>query len=934
MSRSANVTLSNAGVLSLTGGGGISVDAGTGAITLGSSATSAGTAGAIVARDASGGFTAGTITAALNGNAATATSATSFTGILTGDVTGTQAATTIAATTVTGKVLTGFASASGSVAASDTLLSAISKLDGNVALKAPLASPTFTSSVTLPTGSATAAPLLLQTGPQLTTPALGAVEFDGTNVFVTNNSANPTRKTVAFTDSTIAAAQISDGTLTSAKLASNLTLGGTTSGTFSGNLTGNVTGNVSGSAASFTGSLSGDVTGTQAATVVSTVGGITSTSLAAGATLANAATHANTASTLVRRDASGNFTAGTITAALNGNASTATSAPSFTGMLTGDVTGTQGATVISTVSGISAANIAAGATLANNSTAANTASTLVARDASGNFSAGIITGTLNGNAATATTAGSSTSFTGSLMGDVTGTQSATVVSSLGGLTAANIASGATLSNNATSANTASTLVRRDASGNFAAGTIMGSLAGNAATATNFTGMLAGDVTGTQGATVVSTVGTSSAANVHAAELAANAATSANTPGTIMKRDANGDITAGTITASTFMGKGALPWVVVSGTSQQAEPNTGYVAANAAEVTITLPTSPAIGDIVRVSGVGAGGWKISQNAGQQIDSSIVSPVGTSWAPRDEARSWSCVASSSDGLKLLAGVIYGKLYVSIDGGLTWTARESDRYWSGVTMSADGGVMAAAAKDGQIYISNNQGVTWIARDSVRAWKCIASTTNGTILYAAADGAALYRSINSGVSWTLIRVGNSNLNANHIACSSNGQIIMMVGTPDATWSSDGGATFFAPSGASASSRMAMTPSGKAYVSGGTATYSVNGGSFYKIADFNVGDLACSSDGTKLLGGTHYSYDSGKTWVRHTCPASRPAVSADFRKLVMVENGHPIQTSSVETTLGTGGFIRGSTSTAVELQHIGNGRFLPLSSTGTIYSN
>ena len=44
----------------------------------------------------------------------------------------------------------------------------------------------------------------------------------------------------------------------------------------------------------------------------------------------NAATASNTASTLVKRDASGNFTAGTITAALTGNASTATQADSAT----------------------------------------------------------------------------------------------------------------------------------------------------------------------------------------------------------------------------------------------------------------------------------------------------------------------------------------------------------------------------------------------------------------------------------------------------------------------------------------------------------------------------------------------------------------------------------------------------------------------------
>ena len=59
--------------------------------TVTSNATSANTASAIVARDASGNFSAGTITAALNGNASTATSATSAT-----------TASNVAATTATG----------------------------------------------------------------------------------------------------------------------------------------------------------------------------------------------------------------------------------------------------------------------------------------------------------------------------------------------------------------------------------------------------------------------------------------------------------------------------------------------------------------------------------------------------------------------------------------------------------------------------------------------------------------------------------------------------------------------------------------------------------------------------------------------------------------------------------------------------------------
>lgn len=113
---------------------------------------------------------------------------------------------------------------------------------------------------------------------------------------------------------------------------------------------------------------------------------------AAAATSINdvqAATDANTASTLVKRDASGNFAAGTITASLTGNASG--SAASFTGSLVGDVTGTQGATVVATVGGKTAADVAQSVTDTVAATSVNTASTIVKRDASGNFAAGTIT---------------------------------------------------------------------------------------------------------------------------------------------------------------------------------------------------------------------------------------------------------------------------------------------------------------------------------------------------------------------------------------------------------------------------------------------------------------------------------------------------------------------------------------------------------------
>src|SRR6202000_2025104 len=59
--------------------------------------------------------------------------------------------------------------------------------------------------------------------------------------------------------------------------------------------------------------LAGDVSGTQGSTVVARVGGQLTTNVVQGVLAANGATNLNVASTIVRRDASGNFSAGTIT---------------------------------------------------------------------------------------------------------------------------------------------------------------------------------------------------------------------------------------------------------------------------------------------------------------------------------------------------------------------------------------------------------------------------------------------------------------------------------------------------------------------------------------------------------------------------------------------------------------------------------------------
>ena len=95
------------------------------------------------------------------------------------------------------------------------------------------------------------------------------------------------------------------------------------------------------------------------------------------------------------------------------------------------------------------------------------------------------------------------------------------------------------------------------SGTFT-GNVIGSAtsATTATTANNFSGSLAGDVTGPQSVTVVSSVGGQNAATIVSGVSAANAATSANTANTIVKRDSSGNFTAGVISANSFTGNGA------------------------------------------------------------------------------------------------------------------------------------------------------------------------------------------------------------------------------------------------------------------------------------------------------------------------------------------------------------------------------------------
>ena len=90
----------------------------------------------------------------------------------------------------------------------------------------------------------------------------------------------------------------------------------TTAGNLSGTVSASQLTGTPGAAVNFTGALNGDVTGSQSATVVASVGGQSAAGVASGVSAANAATSANIANTIVKRDSSRKaFSAGTVTAA-------------------------------------------------------------------------------------------------------------------------------------------------------------------------------------------------------------------------------------------------------------------------------------------------------------------------------------------------------------------------------------------------------------------------------------------------------------------------------------------------------------------------------------------------------------------------------------------------------------------------------------------
>ena len=414
----------------------------------------------------------------------------------------------------------------------------------------------------------------------------------------------------------------------------------------------------------------------------------------------------------------------------------------------------------------------------------------------------------------------------------------------------------------------------------------------------------------------------------------------------------------------FFGNGLVGWIVVSGTSTQAMSDAGYVLTNALLTTVTLPASPVIGDIVRISGAGAGGWQAALNSGQSFLGNFSGYASSYWSLSGAAQGkWVSIASSANGQKLVAAVSNGGISTSTDGGNTWNATSATSLsWRCVASSADGNRLVAVVNNGGIYTSTNAGTTWTAQTTglpaTALWVSVASSADGTKLVAVASSGLVYTSPNSGLNWSQQTSGlpagawtsvASSADGTKLAVVASSGIVYLSANSGSTWSSastpPGGLLSCVASSADGTKLVAAQNTGAIYTSANSgSSWASQAGAPTSAAWTSV---AASADGQKLAavvsgGGIYLSSNFGATWSQQTNATLQTwndiSMSADGTRLAAVVNTitggiYTGQAAAQTTSTTSTGYLSGGQGTAVELQYIGNNQWMPVSVSGTIWA-
>jgi hypothetical protein len=415
-------------------------------------------------------------------------------------------------------------------------------------------------------------------------------------------------------------------------------------------------------------------------------------------------------------------------------------------------------------------------------------------------------------------------------------------------------------------------------------------------------------------------------------------------------------------SGSFFGNGLVGWIPVSGTSTQAMSDAGYLLLNSNLTTVTLPASPNISDIVRISGAGLGGWRVMQNSGQSIFGNFITYSNSLWLPASVMpERWNDLAASADGVKMYAAASSGTtsqgMFTSDNSGMTWSQAAVNAGFNSVATSADGTVVFGAPdSSAQLYVSIDSGTTFSPVATSRNWISIACSASGLRALAAVPNVGIFT--NSGSTWNIssaptsanwIAVASSASGTN-LAAAAYGGFIYTSANAGYTWTHTSiSANWIALVSSADGQKLA------AAIKGGGIYTSINAGGSWTATtapSLNWSCLAGSADCTRLAAGIsngviYTSENLGAIWSPTANMTNQVwsaiVSSANGSKLAAAVfppggGSGPIYYSSAaaqtSSTVGTSGFISGSQGSAVELQYIGNNQFMPVSSVGLIWSN
>jgi hypothetical protein len=264
------------------------------------------------------------------------------------------------------------------------------------------------------------------------------------------------------------------------------------------------------------------------------------------------------------------------------------------------------------------------------------------------------------------------------------------------------------------------------------------------------------------------------------------------------------------------------------------------------------------------------------------------LGQTWsATPSPTGSWSAIASSADGTKLVAADEYHSLWTSPDSGITWSSSNSPvGNWMSVASSADGNKLVAVAAGsgyGGIYTSTNSGGTWLSNDFASFnWYGVASSADGNKLLAVAGFGAMpgliWTSTDAGGNWTTSNVPGGYHAFTCAASSADGKKLIIgeyyghIYTSTnygMTWRENQLSSYtmsFNAVASSADGSRLVAVVALASFGDGIFVSSNSGASWSSVYTIKPwSSIASSADGTKLVATSNYiltSFDSGITWT------------------------------------------------------------------------